>query len=87
MDAAKPPLKLRLEGEGVVAASGVRALDSFDGDKIVGRDVDGWDEGGRFSASDDWGDNDGVWWAVGSGETNRFDDRGVASGSFRELER
>jgi hypothetical protein len=45
----------------VLAASGVRIVFSLGGDEtIAGRLAEGSDEGGRFSASEDWGDRDGV---------------------------
>ena len=59
-DAGKPAFKFRFEGDGVLAASGVRTVFSLGGDETIGRFDEGSDEGGRFSASEDWGDKDGV---------------------------
>jgi hypothetical protein len=53
--------RFRFEGDGVLAANGVRTVFSLGGDATtIGRFDEGSDEGGRFSASEDCGDREGV---------------------------
>ena len=69
---------LRLDGDGVAATIGARAVCCFGVVDRGGRDDEGREDGGRFSASDDCGDNDGVVsWAGGRGDTALLEDLDV----------